>query len=81
MTEQEMWQEYDKYCFLNAKYSNGFGWNATCTKYICTDMAKDFYRQAVKALDNPYGAINRGQLPPPLTSKFKTYPLHNHKIS
>ena len=50
---------------------------------ICTDMAKDFYKQAVKALDNPYGAINKGYLPPPTppTNKFKTYPLHNHKIS
>lgn len=58
MTEQEMWQEYDRYCFLNAKSSNGFVWNAICTKYICTDMAKDFYRQAVKALNNPYDVID-----------------------
>jgi len=35
---------------------------------ICTDMAMAFYRQAVKALDNPYGAINKGHLPP--------YPTH-----
>lgn len=58
MTEQEIWQEYDKYCFLNAKYSNGFVCNAIFTKYICTDMAKDFYRQAVKALNNPYDVID-----------------------
>lgn len=58
MTEQEMWREYDEYCFLNAKYSNGFVWNAIFTKYICTDMAKDFYRRAVKALNNPYDVID-----------------------
>ena len=58
MTEQEMWQEYDRYCFLNAKSSDDFVWNAIFTKYICTDMAKDFYRRAVKALNNPYDVID-----------------------
>ena len=58
MTEQEMRQEYDKYCFLNAKSSNGFVWNAIFTKYICTDMAKDFYRRVVKALNNSYDVID-----------------------
>lgn len=43
MTEQEMWQRsMTGIVFLNAKSSNGFVWNAICTKYICTDMAKDF---------------------------------------
>ena len=59
MTEQEMWQGYDEYSFLiKAKSSNDFVWNAIFTKYDCTDMAKDFYRQAVKALNNPYDVID-----------------------
>jgi len=59
MTEEETWQEYDEYSFLiKAKSSNDFVWNAIFTKYDCTDMAKDFYRQAVKALNNPYDVID-----------------------
>ncbi|WP_169976054.1 MULTISPECIES: hypothetical protein [unclassified Campylobacter] len=59
MTEEEMWQEYDKYSFLiRAKSSDDFVWNAIFTKYSCTDMAKDFYRQAVKALNNTYDVID-----------------------
>ncbi len=59
MTEEETWQEYDEYSFLiRAKSSNDFVWNAIFTKYDCTDMAKDFYRQAVKALNNPYDVID-----------------------
>ena len=59
MTEEETWREYDEYSFLiKAKSSNDFVWNAIFTKYDCTDMAKDFYRQAVKALNNPYDVID-----------------------
>lgn len=59
MTEEETWQEYDEYSFLiKAKSSNDFVWNAIFTKYDCTDMAKDFYRQAVRALNNPYDVID-----------------------
>lgn len=54
-----MWQEYDEYSFLmGAKTSGGFVWNAVLTKRSCTDMAKDFYRQAVKALNNPHDVID-----------------------
>ena len=33
-------------------------WNAILTKRSCTDTAKDFYKQAVKALNNPYDVID-----------------------
>jgi len=42
---------------IKAKSSDDFVWNAIFTKYSRTDMAKDFYRQAVKALNNPYDVI------------------------
>ena len=58
MAEEEMWREYDEYsCLIKAKSSDDFVWNAIFTKYSRTDMAKDFYRQAVKALNNPYDVI------------------------
>ena len=58
MTEQELWQEYDEFSFLvQAKSSYDYVNNANVTKYRNTEMSKDFYRQAVKALSNPHDVI------------------------
>ena len=58
MSEQEIWQEYDEFSFLaQAKSSYDYVNNANFTKYINTDMSKDFYRQAVKALNNPHDVV------------------------
>ena len=58
MTEQELWQEYDEFSFLvQAKSSYDYVNNANFTKYSNTEMSKDFYRQAVKALSNPHDVI------------------------
>lgn len=54
MIEQEIRQEYDEYSFLiKAKTSDDFVRNVIFTKYDCMDVAKDSYRQAVKALNSP----------------------------
>ena len=53
MSEQELWQEYDELSFLaQAKSSYDYVNNANFTKYSNTEMSKDFYRQAAKALNN-----------------------------
>ena len=58
MSEQEIWQEYDEFSFLaQAKSSYDYVNNANFTKYSNTEMSKDFYRQAVKALSNPHDVI------------------------
>ena len=58
MTEQELWQEYDEFSFLaQAKSSYDYVNNANFTKYSDTEMSKDFYRQAVKALSNPHDVV------------------------
>ena len=58
MTEQELWQEYNEFSFLvQAKSSYDYVNNANFTKYSNTEMSKDFYRQAVKALSNPHDVI------------------------
>ena len=58
MTEQELWQEYDELSFLaQAKSSYDYVNNANFTKYSDTEMSKDFYRQAVKALSNPHDVV------------------------
>ena len=58
MTEQALWQEYDEFSFLvQAKSSYDYVNNANFTKYSNTEMSKDFYRQAVKALSNPHDVI------------------------
>ena len=58
MSEQEIWQEYDEFSFLaQAKSSYDYVNNANFTKYSNTEMSKDFYRQAVKALNNAYDVV------------------------
>lgn len=58
MSEQEIWQEYDEFSFLaQAKSSYDYVNNANFTKYSNTEMSKDFYRQAVKALSNPRDVV------------------------
>ena len=58
MSEQELWQEYDEFSFLaQAKSSYDYVNNANFMKYSNTEMSKDFYRQAVKALSNPHDVI------------------------
>ena len=58
MSEQELWQEYDEFSFLaQAKTSYDYVNNANFTKYSCTEISKDFYRQAVKVLSNPHDVI------------------------
>ena len=58
MSDQELWQEYDEFSFLaQAKSSYDYVNNANFTKYSNTEMSKDFYRQAVKALNNAYDVI------------------------
>lgn len=58
MSEQEIWQEYDEFSFLaQAKSSYDYVNNANFTKYSNTEMSKDFYKQAVKALSNPHDVI------------------------
>ena len=58
MSEQEIWQEYDEFSFLaQAKSSYDYVNNANFTKYSNTEMSKDFYRQAVKALSNPCDVV------------------------
>lgn len=58
MTEQEFWQEYDEFSFLaQAKSSYDYVNNANFTKYSNTEMSKDFYKQAVKALNNAHDVV------------------------
>ena len=58
MSEQELWQEYDEFSFLaQAKSSYDYVNNANFMKYSNTDMSKDFYRQAVKALNNAHDVV------------------------
>ena len=58
MSEQEIWQEYDEFSFLaQAKSSYDYVNNANFMKYSNTEMSKDFYRQAVKALSNPHDVV------------------------
>ena len=58
MSDQELWQEYYEFSFLaQAKSSYDYVNNANFTKYSNTEMSKDFYRQAVKALSNPHDVI------------------------
>ena len=62
MSEQELWQEYDEFSFLaQAKSSYDYVNNANFTKYSNTDMSKDFYRQAVKALNNAYDVVTEAK--------------------
>ena len=58
MSDQEIWQEYDEFSFLaQAKSSYDYVNNANFMKYSNTEMSKDFYRQAVKALNNAYDVV------------------------
>ncbi|OJJ29190.1 hypothetical protein [Campylobacter concisus] len=62
MSEQELWQEYDELSFLvQAKSSYDYVNNANFTKYSNTEMSKDFYRQAVKALNNPHDVVTEAK--------------------
>lgn len=62
MSEQELWQEYDEFSFLaQARSSYDYVNNANFTKYSNTDMSKDFYRQAVKALNNAYDVVTEAK--------------------
>ena len=62
MSEQEIWQEYDEFSFLaQAKTSYDYVNNANFTKYSCTEISKDFYRQAVKALNNAYDVVTEAK--------------------
>ena len=62
MSDQELWQEYDEFSFLaQAKSSYDYVNNANFTKYSNTDMSKDFYRQAVKALNNAYDVVTEAK--------------------
>ena len=62
MSEQELWQEYDEFSFLaQAKSSYDYVNNANFTKYSNTKMSKDFYRQAVKALNNAYDVVTEAK--------------------
>ena len=58
MSDQEIWQEYDEFSFLaQAKSSYDYVNNANFMKYSNTEMSKDFYKQAVKALSNPHDVV------------------------
>lgn len=62
MSDQEIWQEYDEFSFLaQAKSSYDYVNNANFMKYSNTDMSKDFYRQAVKALNNAYDVVTEAK--------------------
>ena len=62
MSEQELWQEYDELSFLaQAKSSYDYVNNANFMKYSNTEMSKDFYRQAVKALSNPNDVVTEAK--------------------
>ena len=62
MSDQEFWQEYDEFSFLvQAKSSYDYVNNANFTKYSNTEMSKDFYRQAVKALNNAYDVVTEAK--------------------
>ena len=62
MSDQELWQEYDEFSFLTqAKSSYDYVNNANFTKYSNTEMSKDFYRQAVKALNNAYDVVTEAK--------------------
>ena len=62
MTEQELWQEYDEFSFLaQAKSSYDYVNNANFMKYSNTKASKDFYRQAVKALNNAYDVVTEAK--------------------
>ena len=62
MSDQEIWQEYDEFSFLaQAKSSYDYVNNANFTKYSNTEMSKDFYRQAVKALNNAYDVVTEAK--------------------
>ena len=62
MSDQEIWQEYDEFSFLaQAKSSYDYVNNANFTKYSDTEMSKDFYRQAVKALNNAYDVVTEAK--------------------
>ena len=62
MSEQELWQEYDEFSFLaQAKSSYDYVNNANFTKYSNAEMSKDFYKQAVKALNNAYDVVTEAK--------------------
>ena len=62
MSEQELWQEYDEFSFLaQAKSSYDYVNNANFMKYSNTEMSKDFYKQAVKALNNAYDVVTEAK--------------------
>ena len=62
MIEQEIWQEYDELSFLaQAKSSYDYVNNANFMKYSNTEMSKNFYRQAVKALNNAYDVVTEAK--------------------
>ena len=62
MSDQELWQEYDEFSFLaQAKSSYDYVNNANFMKYSNTEMSKDFYRQAVKALNNAYDVVTEAK--------------------
>ena len=62
MSDQEIWQEYDELSFLaQAKSSYDYVNNANFMKYSNTEMPKDFYRQAVKALNNAYDVVTEAK--------------------
>ena len=62
MSDQEIWQEYDEFSFLaQAKSSYDYVNNANFTKYSNTEMSKDFYKQAVKALSNPHDVVTEAK--------------------
>lgn len=62
MSDQEIWQEYDEFSFLEqAKSSYDYVNNANFMKYSNTEMTKDFYRQAVKALNNAYDVVTEAK--------------------
>lgn len=62
MNEQEIWQEYYEFSFLaQAKSSYDYVNNANFMKYSNTEISKDFYRQAVKALNNAYDVVTEAK--------------------
>ena len=62
MSDQEIWQEYDEFSFLEqAKSSYDYANNTNFMKYSNTEMTKDFYRQAVKALNNAYDVVTEAK--------------------
>ena len=62
MSEQEIWQEYDEFSFLaQAKSSYDYVNNANFMKYSNAEMSKDFYRQAVKVLNNAYDVVTEAK--------------------